>query len=108
MPARKTRQFLTDQPIAPYVRAGLRYVDAPGRPAEQAQGVIGPGNPYLFIPVSEGYGFDDRVSGQAGAGILVRLTKRSALRAEATRLLRSEKVDFDPLTRFALGVTWAF
>jgi hypothetical protein len=56
----------------------------------------------------EGFGFEDRLSAQAGAGVRVRLTPRTAFRAEATRLLRSEATAFDPLTRFAAGLRWVF
>jgi hypothetical protein len=91
-----TRHFLVDRPIAPYVRAGVRYVNAPDDPS-----------PTLCC-VHEGFGVDDRTSAQAGAGVRVRLTPRTALRAEATRLLRSEGIDFDPLTRYAIGVSWLF
>lgn len=102
-----TRHFLMENRIAPYVRAGVRYVNAPNDPATI---------PYIYpstgdiplIQVHEGYGFDDRVSVQAGAGMRVRLTPRTALRAEATRLLRSEESDFDPLLRYAVGLSWAF
>lgn len=105
-----TRHFLTDQVIAPYVRAGVRYVDAPGNPAPTTT-VIGnyPNPPFVhFTPVSEGFGFQDRTSAQAGAGVRLRLTPRTAIRAEAMRLLRSEDADFDPLTRYAVGVSWLF
>jgi hypothetical protein len=106
-----TRHFLTDQPIAPYVRAGVRYVDAPEDngtasfiiPAFPGGDALSP--PFQF---SEGFGFRDRVSAQAGAGVRVRVTPRTAFRVEATRLIRSDKVDFDPLTRYAAGVSWLF
>ena len=105
-----TRHFLADQPIAPYVRAGVRYVEAPQDPATVA--FVGPGptpgQSIPFIPVAEGFGFGDRTSAQAGAGVRVRLTPRTALRAEATRLLRSDGADFDPLTRYGIGVSWVF
>jgi hypothetical protein len=104
-----TRHFLTDQPIAPYVRAGVRYVTAPDDPFSGFGAY--PTSPYLYPglePVRPGFGFKDRLSAQAGAGVRVRLTPRTALRAEVTRLLRSENVDFDPLTRFAAGVSWVF
>lgn len=91
-----TRHFLTDQPIAPYVRAGVRYVNAPDDPSP------------TFCCVQEGFGQENRTSAQAGAGVRVRLTPRTAIRAEATRLLRSEGIDFDPLTRYAIGVSWLF
>lgn len=104
-----TRHFLTDQPIAPYVRAGVRYVDAPGDPTLPSVIVgYGPGDNIPLVQVAEGFGFRDRTSVQAGAGVRVRMTPRTALRAEATRLLRSDAADFDPLTRFGIGVSWVF
>lgn len=104
-----TRHFLADQPIAPYVRAGVRYVSAPDDPAPAAT-VIPPTSAFPFEPVREGFGFNgrERLSAQAGAGVLVRLTPRTALRAEAARLLRSEEEGFDPLMRYAVGLTWVF
>ncbi|HEX6099250.1 MAG TPA: hypothetical protein VF432_23250 [Thermoanaerobaculia bacterium] len=102
-----TRHFLTDQAIAPYVRAGLRYVAAPDDPAPVESLVPNfPGT--VLIQVSEGYGLNDRVSAQAGAGVRLRLTPRTAFRAEATRLLRSQEADFDPLMRYAAGLSWVF
>ena len=104
-----TRHFLTDQPIAPYVRAGVRYVDAPGDPTLPSVIVgYGPGDNIPLVQVAEGFGFRDRTSVQAGAGVRVRMTPRTSLRAEATRLLRSDSADFDPLTRFGIGVSWVF
>jgi hypothetical protein len=38
----------------------------------------------------------------------VRLTPRTALRAEVTRRLRSEHSALDPLTRAAAGLSWQF
>ncbi len=102
-----TRHFLTNQAIAPYVRAGVRYVNAPGDPAAVTTAVPSPSDIPLF-QVREGYGFEDRMSAQAGAGVRVRLTSRTAFRAEATRLLRSEEADFDPLLRYAVGLSWMF
>jgi hypothetical protein len=105
-----TRHFLVDQAIAPYVRAGVRYVDAPGDPTLPPVFISPyvPGDDIPLVPVAEGFGFRDRTSVQAGAGVRVRLTPRTALRAEATRLLRSDGADFDPLTRFGIGVSWVF
>jgi hypothetical protein len=100
-----TRHFLAGQVLAPYVRAGVRYVDAPADlPASFVSVGQGPGT----ISIGEGYGFADRISTQAGAGIRLRLTPRTALRAEVDRLLRSKGTDFDPLTRYAAGVSWVF
>jgi hypothetical protein len=104
-----TRHFLADQPIAPYVRAGVRYVAAPDDPSPATAMSGGVRALDVFrIPVREGFGLDDRTSAQAGAGVRVRLTPRTALRAEATRLLRSKTSPFDPLTRYAIGVSWLF
>ena len=103
-----TRHFLADQPIAPYLRAGVRYVDAPEDPGASSFTVIGPPGELIAIPVQEGFFLHDRTSAQAGAGARVRLTPRTSLRAEVNRLLRSKGADFDPLTRFAVGLSWAF
>lgn len=105
-----TRHFRTDQVIAPYVRAGVRHVSAPDDPTPSNTVIVGPfepGGPVL-IPVSEGFGMSDRLSTQAGAGVRIRLTPRTAVRAEVNRLLRSEGADFDPLTRYAVGLSWLF
>ena len=107
-----TRHFLTDGPIAPYVRAGVRYVGAPADPAPATTFV----SPYPFqppfsggfIPATEGFHLDDRTSAQVGAGARIRLTPRTAIRAEVNRLIRSDQADFDPLTRYAVGLSWLF
>ena len=104
-----TRHFRADQVIAPYLRAGVRHVSAPDDPTP-SNSIIGPFEPGgpILIPVSEGFGMSDRLSTQAGAGVRVRLTPRTAVRAEVNRLLRSEGADFDPLTRYAVGLSWLF
>jgi hypothetical protein len=101
-----TRHFLTDRAVAPYVRAGVRHVTAPNDPPSLP--VATPPTNVPAVQVSEGYGLHDRTSAQAGAGVRIRLTPRTALRAEATRLIRSEESDFDPLLRYALGLSWVF
>jgi hypothetical protein len=105
-----TRHFLTDGPIAPYVRAGIRYVGAPGNPTSAPQFISPLQFPNGgFFPVNEGFHFGgDRTSGQVGAGARIRLTPRTAVRAEVNRLIRSDKADFDPLTRYAVGLSWLF
>lgn len=99
-----TRHFLAGKAVTPYVRLGVRYVDAPADPVPTTT-IASPG---LIVQVGEGYGFNDRTSGQAGLGFRVRMTPRTALRVEADRLLRSDETDFDPLTRYAAGVSWQF
>jgi outer membrane protein W len=103
-----TRHFLTTQAIAPYVRAGVRYVNSPNDPS--SLGFAAPVFPAenVIVPVASGFGFHNRLSAQAGAGVRVRLTSRTALRVEAARLLRSDAVDFDPLTHYAAGLSWRF
>jgi hypothetical protein len=103
-----TRHFLTDQPIAPYVRAGVRHVAKPDAPTPSM--ITHFAGPIIndLDPVESGFGFEDRLSAQAGAGVRVRLTPRTAFRVEATRLLRSDRIDFDPLMRYAAGLSWMF
>jgi hypothetical protein len=102
-----TRHFLAGQRISPYVRAGARFVRAPKDRLPEA--TIVPGAVFAAgEPVTAGFHFNDRLSGQVGAGVQVRLTAHTALRAEVTQLLRTKGVDFDPLTRVAVGVSWAF
>jgi outer membrane protein W len=99
-----TRHFLSSQRVAPYVRAGVRYVDAPDDPEPFTTQTV----TYGFEPVREGFGFSDRTSLQAGAGVRVRLTDNTALRADVTRALRAKDAPYDALTRGALGVSWRF
>lgn len=100
-----TRHFLSESLFSPYVHAGVRYVDAPDDPAPSQPDVPAFNG---ARPVREGFGLHDRTSAQAGAGVRIRLTPRTALRAEVTRSLRSEETQFDPLTRGAIGVSWKF
>jgi hypothetical protein len=102
-----TRHFLVDRRIAPYARAGVRYVSAPED--RLADATIPPGATFAAgEPVTAGFHLNDRLSGQVGAGLQMRLTSRTAVRAEVTRLLRNDSSDFDPLTRLTLGVSWSF
>lgn len=104
-----TRRFTTSSRFTPYVRAGVRYVNGPGNPTESFVAPGAPSSP-TFVLVRSGYGFGDesRVSAQAGAGVLLQLTPRTALRAEVNRLLRTDATPFDPLTRGAVGLSWKF
>jgi hypothetical protein len=103
-----TRHFLAGQVIAPYVRAGVRYVIAPKDPRVTTTPIVHYGPDDLVELPSLGFGFKDRASGQVGAGVRLRLTPRTAVRAEVNRLVRSDRVDYDPLTRFGIGVSWLF
>lgn len=99
-----TRHFLTDARVSPFVRAGARYVDAPDDPNPGFQVVPGFGP----LPISTLDRSNRQASLQAGGGILVRLTRRTALRGDVTRLLRNRHRQFDPLTRVAAGLSWHF
>lgn len=96
------------QVYAPYVRAGVRYVQGPDSPNLPILQPIPPGFEGLVVLSGYGRGYEDRMSAQAGAGLLVHITPRTALRAEVNRLLRTKRSPFDPLTRAALGLTWTF
>lgn len=102
-----TRHFLTGSRFAPYLRVGARYVHAP-RSADSSVAVLPVPAGGTYVPITVGYGFDDRSSIAAGAGVRVRLTQNTALRFEANRLLRDQGAPFDPLTRAAAGVSWKF
>ena len=100
-----TRRFLTANRVSPYVRAGVRYINAPSDPENPF--VVAP--PYNgFEPVQPGFNLDDRTSVEAGVGVRLRLTDRTSLRADVMRLLRSDGSAIDPLTRGSAGVTWKF
>ena len=100
-----TRRFLAAQRVSPYVRAGVRYIDAPSNPESPV--VVVP--PYSgFEPVRTGFNLSDRASAEAGLGVRVRLTDHTFLRADVMRLLRSDGSPIDPLTRGSAGVTWKF
>lgn len=105
-----TRRFRDAERIRPYVRLGVRYVKAPDDPNQSAPTfpIYDGGTNVPFVQVHEGYGFEDRTSVQAGAGLLVRVTDHTAVRAEAMRLLRFDKADYDPVQRYAVGLSWMF
>ena len=95
-----TRHFPTAGRVAAFVHAGARYVELPGQqPRTDFEG---------SLPSTSFSGADHRASAQAGGGVLLRLTPRTALRADVTRLLRSKGSRLDPLTRAAAGISWTF
>ena len=98
-------QFTNSSRWTPYVSAGLRYVDAPSTGTPAVFSVTTPGGPVFM---QTGFGFQPRTSAQLGAGTLLRITPRFGLRFDVNRLLRSEGVNYDPLTRTSLGVSWRF
>lgn len=101
-----TRRFLAAQRVSPYVRAGVRYINAPSDPESP---LFAPTTTDLnFEPVDPGFNLSDRTSLEAGVGVRLRLTDRTFLRADVMRLLRSDGSPIDPLTRGSAGVTWKF
>ena len=98
-----TRHFFHDARVSPYVRAGARYVDAPDDPP-------GPEavDDDFRIPAREGYGLSNRSSFVAGAGLQIRLTANTSIRADVAHSFRDDGVRYDPATRGALGLSWRF
>ena len=114
-------QFLATSRFSPYVRVGARYVQAPsdGTPGGTTFTPVGPAIPIGpgipvgtptpgLTPVTVGYHLGNRTDAEAGAGFRFWLTERTAVRIDAVRLLRRSSVDFDPLTRYAAGLSWKF
>lgn len=101
-----TRRFAAGRRLSPYVRAGVRYIDAPSDP----QTPFAAAQPQYegLEPVRPGFNVSDRTSVEAGVGVRLRLTDRTFLRADVMRLLRSDGSIIDPLTRGSAGVTWKF
>jgi len=95
-----TRHFPPAGRIAAFVHAGARYVELPGHQPRTT--FVG------GLPTTSFSGVEHRTSAQAGGGLLLRLTPRTSLRAEVTRLLRSTESRLDPLTRMAAGLSWHF
>ena len=104
-----TRRFLTGARLSPYVRLGARHVNEPPASGAVIIPQTSPENGRLLIPrVNKVFGLTDRDSAEAGAGAQLRLTPRTALRVDLTRLLRNKGVQFDRLTRLTAGLTWKF
>jgi hypothetical protein len=95
-----TRHFPAAGRLAAFVHAGAHYVGLPGH---EPRTIFVNGLPATIFT-----GTEHRTSAQAGGGLLLRLTPRTALRAEVTRLLRSGDSSLDPLTRGAVGLSWHF
>ena len=101
------RRWTNGGRLTPYLFAGARYIDAPNDPPNPFP-VPPTAPPAGFVPVTAGFHLHNRASAQAGAGTLVRLTPRTALRVEVARLARSDGAPFDPLTRVSAGLSWHF
>ena len=96
-------RFPNDSRWTPYLTGGVHYVAAP-------RNFFKPGT---FDPVvgaqrigTERYG--NRTSGELGGGVLFRITPHVGLQFDVKRLLRTDKVLFDPLTRGSAGLSISF
>ena len=95
-----TRHFPIGSRVAAFLHAGARYVKAPSE---------WPRTYFVSdLPTTRFDGFAHRASAQAGGGVFLRLTPHAAVRAEVTRLIRSDDTRFDPLIRAAAGLAWRF
>jgi outer membrane protein W len=103
--------FTNDSRWTPFVGAGLRYVgeaklhnvQLAGIPAQPPPLVI----PDALTPVTA-TSFRARTSGEVAAGVSLGLSRSVSLKLEARRLLRSDSVAWDPVTRAVIGVSWKF
>jgi outer membrane protein W len=95
-------RFANTSRVTPYLGAGVRYVRAP----QNIQRLIVIGNgplvPVTLLPYS------DRTSGEVAGGLTVRLTPHIGVEADVKRLLRSDNVPFDSLTRTSVGLNFSF
>ncbi len=84
--------FITQYHIAnrskwqPYVGAGARFVSGPSAPEK----------------------FDNRLSAQVAAGVDWNFASAWSVRFDAKRLLRTDEVFYDDLTKVSVGVGWRF
>jgi Outer membrane protein beta-barrel domain len=98
-------RFTNSSRWTPYVFGGIRYVAAPA--GDNSSAAVPTANG--FMPVTGGFAFGgDRTSAEIGAGTSLRITPHFGLRFDATRLLRSDEVNYDPRVRAAFGVSWRF
>lgn len=99
-------RFTNSSRWTPYLFGGVRYVAAPA--GNNSSAAI-PTSSGAFMPVTAGFMFGgDRTSAEIGAGTSLRITPHFGLRFDATRLLRSNEVNYDPRLRTAFGVSWKF
>lgn len=97
--------FTNESRWTPFLGAGVRYVGAPDVPPSLPIFVPGIGNT-PGTTFSTGPGYHNRLSGELAGGVSLRITKAVSLDLEARRLLRSEGVNYDPVNRGVIGVSW--
>ena len=93
-------RFTNDTRWTPYITGGVRYVAGPQRNDKIVLGSAGSNGGFAFG--------GDRTSAQIGIGTSLRITPHAGLRFDVNRLLRSDDVNYDPLTRVSIGVSWKF
>jgi hypothetical protein len=95
-------RFENSSRVTPYLGAGVRYVRAPQDISRSILVDSGPIYPVTLEPYS------DRVSGEVAGGLTLRLTPHIGVEVDMKRLLRSDAVPFDSLTRSSVGMSWRF
>ena len=95
-------RFANTSRVTPYLGAGMRYVRAP----QNINRLVFVGNGPLFPVTLAPY--SDRFSGEVAGGLTARLTPHIGVEVDVKRLLRSDAVPFDSLTRTSAGLTFRF
>jgi outer membrane protein W len=95
-------RFANRSRVTPYLGGGVRYVRAPQNIHRLIVIGNGPVLPVTLMP------YADRVSAEVAGGLAVRLTPHIGVQADVKRLLRSDTVPFDSLTRTSAGLNFSF
>jgi outer membrane protein W len=93
-------QFNNDSRWTPYIVGGLRYVSLQGT----GPMAVPPG----ATPFPSSTPLESRTSAEVGLGTRFRFTDHAGARVDVMRLLRTDGVYYDHLTRVSLGLTWKF
>ncbi|HKO02958.1 MAG TPA: outer membrane beta-barrel protein, partial [Thermoanaerobaculia bacterium] len=93
--------FVTESRWTPYFGIGARYVNGPGTNTKVTEGFDG-----VFRVESTRY--QDRTSAEVNGGVIFRITPHVGLQIDGKRLLRSDGVNYDPINKVSVGVSWRF
>ena len=52
--------------------------------------------------------YQDRTSAEVNGGVIFRITPHVGLQIDGKRLLRSDGVNYDPINKVSVGVSWRF
>ena len=95
-------RFANSSRVTPYLGGGVRYVRAPQNIHRLIIIGNGPPVPVKLTP------YADRISGEVAGGLTLRLTPHIGVEVDMKRLLRSDTVPFDSLTRTSAGLNFSF